>query len=509
MEDLVMSSWAAALLALTMFGTPNEGVILQFSKSDCAPCRQLQPSVDQLVSEGWIVRSVNVDREADFAQRWQITQLPTLIVVQNGREVDRIVGAMPLDRLRDRLNQTANRPSEVASPAQAAEPRLASSQFAANPSYDNSAPQANMSDNATLASASASASASAPTSASGPIIRGQSPLLAKSAAAAVTSAAAITNSLNATGMSRSSVMSDPQAATVRIKVDDGKSEAFGTGTIIDTHSNEALVLTCGHLFRDGQGQSPMTVDVWVDGQKLTYPAKLVHYQADETDIGLIAFAADRPMKSAAVLPQGIQVGERQTVFSYGCDGGADPTRRDTMVTKLNRYLGPSNIEISGAPIQGRSGGGLFDEQGHLIGVCYAADKELDEGLYAGPEVIYQALAHINMSHLYQPRNAPVQLASTQQPDSRLQANTLAASTASSDQPSRIASGGQGAPDEDWNPANSRLGANAPQANAAATGAQVVAIVREPGQPERTIHISNASPSLIQMIQQHDGNAVRR
>ncbi len=440
-----MVAWTAALLALTVVSSPGESVVLEFSKTNCKPCQQLQPAVDQLVSEGWIFRSVNVDREPDFAQRWHVTQLPTLIVVQNGREVDRVVGAMPLDKLRDRLQRVSNQPN-----ADAAE--------------------------------TSAAIGSRGTAAAGPIVRGQSPASSKTAAATVAAVASLSKQFNS-----ATIKSDPSAATVRICVDDGNSEAFGTGTIIDTHGNEALVLTCGHLFRNGGGRSPMRVDVWMNGQKLTYPATMVHYRADETDIGLIAFAADRPMKSASLLPQGTQLGERQRVFSYGCDGGADPTRRDTMISKLNRYLGPSNVEISGAPVQGRSGGGLFDENGSLIGVCFAADKELDEGLYSGPDVIYQELAQLNLTRLYQPKNELIAMEANQKLAGQDSSNIRLASNTS-----------RPAPDEDWQPGNAAP-VNTP------ASAQVVAIIRQPGQPERTINIPNASPSLLQMISQQGNN----
>ena len=82
-----------------------------------------------------------------------------------------------------------------------------------------------------------------------------------------------------------------------------------------------------------------------------------------------------------------QVQNGQTAFSFGCDRGDDPSRRDTRITGINKYnqhLGVSNLEIAGAPIDGRSGGGLFDESGRLIGVCNAADYKGDVGIYAGP-----------------------------------------------------------------------------------------------------------------------------
>ena len=46
------------------------------------------------------------------------------------------------------------------------------------------------------------------------------------------------------------------AATVRLRVEDAQGRSFGTGTIIDARSGEALVITCGHLFRESKGKGP-------------------------------------------------------------------------------------------------------------------------------------------------------------------------------------------------------------------------------------------------------------
>jgi len=53
---------------------------------------------------------------------------------------------------------------------------------------------------------------------------------------------------------------------------------------------------------------------------------------------------------------------------------------------------------------------LFTQAGELIGICYAADQELDEGLYAGLELIHEQVAKLGLESLPQtppptPRNA--------------------------------------------------------------------------------------------------------
>jgi hypothetical protein len=69
------------------------------------------------------------------------------------------------------------------------------------------------------------------------------------------------------------------------------------------------------------------------------------------------------------------------------------------VTALNRYLGPDNIECTGEPLQGRSGGGLFNAEGKVVGVCVAADPRDKRGLYAGLRVIHNLLQEQNLVSL--------------------------------------------------------------------------------------------------------------
>jgi hypothetical protein len=88
-------------------------------------------------------------------------------------------------------------------------------------------------------------------------------------------------------------------------------------------------------------------------------------------------------------------------FTVGCDKGADATVRQSQITAVNRFLGKPNLSAAGAPIDGRSGGGLFTADGQLIGVCNAADHASDEGLYAGLASIHWQLDQIGQSEIYQ------------------------------------------------------------------------------------------------------------
>jgi thioredoxin 2 len=72
----------------------------------CGPCRIVSPIVEELARDyaGRLkVIKVNVDDNPATAQRFQAFSIPTLVVLKNGRVVDRVVGALPKSQLSIRL----------------------------------------------------------------------------------------------------------------------------------------------------------------------------------------------------------------------------------------------------------------------------------------------------------------------------------------------------------------------------------------------------------------------
>jgi hypothetical protein len=214
-----------------------------------------------------------------------------------------------------------------------------------------------------------------------------------------------------------------ERATVRIRIFQGQSFGVGTGTIIDTHGEEALIITCGHVFRDSKGKGRIEVDLFVGGRAVTVPGQLIDFDAKERDIGLVSIRPGVPVVPVPVGPTDQHLSTGQSVFSMGCDLGADPSRRDTRLTAINKFQGPNNVEIAGAPVEGRSGGGLFDQQGRLIGVCNAADRQDDEGLYAGPQVIQWQLTRVQLTHLLKQEKSQGLAATRSDAQIRLAANS--------------------------------------------------------------------------------------
>ncbi|HVV99261.1 MAG TPA: serine protease, partial [Planctomycetaceae bacterium] len=191
---------------------------------------------------------------------------------------------------------------------------------------------------------------------------------------------------------------DPMLASTRIRVSDGSGINYGSGTIIDSRLGRTLILTCGHLFRKIGADAVIEVDVFQGKRTQTFVGKPVKCDF-EADVALLEIPTDARLSCARIAPPGFVLRKGAYVQSIGCGGGEDPTRQRLRVTALNRYRGPDNIECTGVPVQGRSGGGLFTAEGAIVGVCTAADPQDKRGLYAGLQPVHDLLDDCEVTHL--------------------------------------------------------------------------------------------------------------
>ena len=371
-----MLSLPAALVALAITGAGSgQTVLLDFYSDACGPCRMMMPTMDQLAAQGNPVQRVNVTQYPDLARQFRVTSIPCFVMVVNGREAGRVVGATSLGRLQQLCS--LGRPASTPNTMVAAAPQ-------------QPAPQA-----ATLP-----AQFTPPSGASIPVV----PVSYAAPAARIPVSDA-----------------DMLAASVRLRVEDPQGHSCGSGTIIDASPNgEALVLTCGHLFRDSQGQGKVEVDVFGPAPAAHLVGRVVSFDLDR-DVALVAFRPQGPVTVARVAPRGYSIQPGDAVTSVGCDHGDDPTVLHSRINALDRFqdpveqrLGhkiqephsPWNVEVAGQPIVGRSGGGLFSADGTVIGVCNAAEPVDSEGLFAALGTIHAALDQQRLTSLYQQPIAP-------------------------------------------------------------------------------------------------------
>ena len=83
-------------------------VVLDMWAAWCGQCRMLEPVIAELAEElAGRVRfaKLNVDENPATAARFNVRSIPTLLVLEGGREVDRIVGAQPKAEIARRLDR--------------------------------------------------------------------------------------------------------------------------------------------------------------------------------------------------------------------------------------------------------------------------------------------------------------------------------------------------------------------------------------------------------------------
>jgi thioredoxin 1 len=83
--------------------------VVDFWAAWCGPCRILSPVVDEVSKElhgKYNFGKVDVDAQSDLAQQYEVMSIPTLIFFKDGEIVNRSVGAMDADALKELIEES-------------------------------------------------------------------------------------------------------------------------------------------------------------------------------------------------------------------------------------------------------------------------------------------------------------------------------------------------------------------------------------------------------------------
>ena len=218
---------------------------------------------------------------------------------------------------------------------------------------------------------------------------------------------------------QSSALAVPMDASVKLRVDSHNGHDWGTGTIIDSRQGpegqEALILTCGHLFRtwgphfseELHKQRNFEVHLYGENSSTIVYGRCLYYDL-EVDLALVIIAPPSPVQAVPIAPAGYQIQPGQQAWSIGCDNGSNPTVQTHQIMSVDRFFKARDnralfhfIQVSGAPVSGRSGGGLFSAEGYLIGVCNTGDPAVNDGHFVPPHVIRHILDTMGLTFVYQ------------------------------------------------------------------------------------------------------------
>ena len=80
----------------------EEKVLVDFFATWCGPCRMIAPNLEELSEEVDIpIVKVDVDELPELARQYGIFSIPTLVVLEKGKETKRELGYKTLDELRN------------------------------------------------------------------------------------------------------------------------------------------------------------------------------------------------------------------------------------------------------------------------------------------------------------------------------------------------------------------------------------------------------------------------
>ncbi|MBS4173751.1 thioredoxin [Bacillus sp. FJAT-49736] len=89
----------------------GEGLVLvDFWATWCGPCKMIAPvleEVDSELSDKVKITKLDVDENQETASKFGVMSIPTLILMKDGKEIDKVIGYQPKEALVEFINKHA------------------------------------------------------------------------------------------------------------------------------------------------------------------------------------------------------------------------------------------------------------------------------------------------------------------------------------------------------------------------------------------------------------------
>jgi len=85
----------------------NGKVMVDFFAAWCPPCKMLSPILEEIAGENqnYRIYKLNIDENMELAQEFGVMSVPTMILFDNGKEFDRMIGFRNKTQVLDFLNK--------------------------------------------------------------------------------------------------------------------------------------------------------------------------------------------------------------------------------------------------------------------------------------------------------------------------------------------------------------------------------------------------------------------
>ena len=81
---------------------------LDFYADWCGPCKVMNPVIEELEKDfagKMEISKIDVDNDSEQAEKYGVLSIPTYIVLKDGQEVERFIGAQPKEAIINKIHQ--------------------------------------------------------------------------------------------------------------------------------------------------------------------------------------------------------------------------------------------------------------------------------------------------------------------------------------------------------------------------------------------------------------------